>query len=528
MTFFLRDLARRTARVTFVQAFLLMALCLVIFHTGALPLIFRLTGLALFAMLAIMHPAGALGCVILTAPLYLMPTTVDISARTLLLPLHEVALLITTAAVCWRWIGGHIESHRMPDMHAALRRMLHVFFAPESLLILAGVIGVALAVSEGRSAALREFRWLIVEPLLFYGLARAIQIPRETLIGAMALGGAFVGVTGAFQFVGVDLTPLIGEKRAFSENIIVVDGVRRVTSVYGHPNNLGLYLERVWPLAAAMAAWIWDAQRTNQAISISANRLEERSTGIALFFAVCALLSLVGVVVSFSRGAWLASVVAAVVLGFGWLWRRSQHRQARRRSALVLIGALLAGMTGLALMLRGGPGGGSVDARLLLWRESLVYLRQNPLGLGLDQFYYYHNPAFGRSAIDPSLIGTSEEFAAHPHNLLLDAWINVGPVGVLAFGLLLVRFYRNALIALGKQREMVIVGALAAMTAALFHGLVDRFYFVPDLAIAFWVLMAVVERSKDRVREPKTDDGDRRQCAHRVTGDFQTSPTGLL
>ncbi len=496
---FLFDLYQRTARATFVQASLFMALCLAVFSTGGLPLAFRLTGLLLFAALALMHPAGGLACVVLTAPLYLMPATVDIPMRTLLLPLHEVALLITTAAVCWRWIDGHIRDRRMPDVRAALRRVraMSVSHAPEALLALAGIIGAMLAIPEGRGAALREFRWLIVEPLLFYGLVGAIRMSRETLIGALALSGAFVAMIGAFQFVGLDLTPLIGEKRAFSENVIVVDGVRRVTSVYGHPNNLGLYLERVWPLAAAMAVWIWHARRVDGATGALPAVSERRSTGAALFFAVCALLSLTGVVVSFSRGAWLASVIAVVVLGVGWWLIWSQQRQAVRWSALALVGALIAGMTGLALTLRGGPGGGSVDARLLLWREALVYLRQNPLGLGLDQFYYYHNPAFGRSAIDPSLIGTSEEFAAHPHNLLLDAWVNVGPLGVLAFGLLLVRFYGNALIALRKRREVVIAGALAAMTAALFHGLVDRFYFVPDLAIAFWVLMIVVERSEN-------------------------------
>jgi len=29
--------------------------------------------------------------------------------------------------------------------------------------------------------------------------------------------------------------------------------------------------------------------------------------------------------------------------------------------------------------------------------------------------------------------------------------------------------------------------------AVLVHGLVDNFYFVPDLAIAFWLLIALVE-----------------------------------
>jgi hypothetical protein len=32
------------------------------------------------------------------------------------------------------------------------------------------------------------------------------------------------------------------------------------------------------------------------------------------------------------------------------------------------------------------------------------------------------------------------------------------------------------------------------MLAALLHGLVDNFYFVPDLAFAFWLLLVVGER----------------------------------
>ena len=32
--------------------------------------------------------------------------------------------------------------------------------------------------------------------------------------------------------------------------------------------------------------------------------------------------------------------------------------------------------------------------------------------------------------------------------------------------------------------------------AALVHGLVDTFYFVPDLALAFWLLIALVEAAR--------------------------------
>jgi putative inorganic carbon (hco3(-)) transporter len=127
-----------------------------------------------------------------------------------------------------------------------------------------------------------------------------------------------------------------------------------------------------------------------------------------------------------------------------------------------------------------------------LWREAIGYIRLHPLGIGLDQFVQYHDPNSGRSLIDPSLIGTSEQYAAHPHNLLLDTWLRLGPIGVAAFGWLLTRFFGAGR---GKFHDPLALGALAAMTAALVHGLVDNFYFVPDLALAFWLLIALVEGS---------------------------------
>jgi hypothetical protein len=64
---------------------------------------------------------------------------------------------------------------------------------------------------------------------------------------------------------------------------------------------------------------------------------------------------------------------------------------------------------------------------------------------------------------------------------------------LLAFGWLLIRFFRDAWHAEEAPAASwpLALGALAAMAAALVHGLVDNFYFVPDLAIAFWLLLAL-------------------------------------
>jgi len=477
----------------------LMALALALFYSSAPPLPLRLAGALAFTGAVLMLPVGGVAYAMATTPLYLIPAAIDVSGRTLLLPLHEVALLITVGVVAVRhallWVmGASPDGALLTPAGAPIPRVTYV---PHVLLLVAGIAGVLIAVPEGRGAALREFRWLVVEPLLFYGLLH--QQRRFGLVtGSFVLSGALVALVGLAQFAGLDLVPWIGEKRAFSDNVIAIDGVRRVTSVYGHPNNLGLYLERVWPLAAALAA----------GIGRTAHGWQRATKVNVLFFAVCALITLSGVVVSFSRGAWLASALAAIVLASGWLVQRSASASSAgnhlvRRLPLLPGGALIVMVIALALTLRGGPGGGSTDARLLLWQESFAYLQRAPLGLGLDQFYYYHNPEYGRSLIDPSLVGTSEQFAAHPHNLLLEAWLNLGPVGTLALGWLLLRFYRRALAALPAGGDPALPGALAAMSAGVLHGLVDRFYFVPDLAFVFWLLLAIAEqRQCDTMNNP--------------------------
>jgi O-antigen ligase len=321
------------------------------------------------------------------------------------------------------------------------------------------------------------------------------------------------------QFFGLDVAWLLGTKQCFAasgqpcDNVVVIGGLRRATSVYGHPNNLGLYLGRVWPLGAVLAAAPLLSLRKNQQpttdqdVRASMALLNRTNWFARTFFGLCALLCLGGIVVSFSRGAWFGVVAALAVLAIGMTTddrRRTNDPRAPRSSvgaryivpvrwSLVVIAALVV-VSGLALSLRGDFTSGSTPARLLLWREAVGYIIRYPLGIGLDQFGYYHDPNSGLSLIDPALLNSSEVYAAHPHNLILDTWLRVGPLGMIAFGWLLARFFRAGIRRAGTLAHSPLpLGALAAMTAVLAHGLVDNFYFVPDLAIAFWLLFALVE-----------------------------------
>ena len=213
----------------------------------------------------------------------------------------------------------------------------------------------------------------------------------------------------------------------------------------------------------------------------------------ALGYGLCALLCLGGILVSFSRGAWVGAGAALIVLALPAVrrWFRS------RLVAILLVGGsttLL--VVALTFALRGGPAGGSTTVRLLFWRESLALIEHHPLGLGLDQFFYYHHPAYGRSLIDPTLANTQERDARQPHNLVLELWLNMGPLGLLAFAWLVARGIPRARAPTRQPTNVysgaLAHGALAALMAALAHGMVDAFYFWPDLAIAFWLLLLVI------------------------------------
>ncbi|MBK9710636.1 MAG: O-antigen ligase family protein [Kouleothrix sp.] len=504
----------------------LMGLGLALFYWGG-ALAPALLGLAIFGALALLRPDLGLLFVPLAAPLYLIPAAIGgIRAEPFLLPLHEAALLVVGGATAAGWLWRRFAGPRPPTGDRPAIAALARHYAPHALFLAAGALGVLLAVE--RSRALREFRWVVAEPLLFYALVKHQLGQRPTtsdetppsdsttdrwslvfgpspafarnLLVAFVLSGALAGLLGLLQYIGLDLAPLLGRKQCFAPdggpcaNIAVDGGLRRVLSVYGHPNNLGLYLGRVWPLAAALA--LGDQRRTTK------DHMWQR-----LAFGLLSLVCLGGIVVSFSRGAWLGALAAATVLALGMTKDERPRTNERRnlwslvfgRSSRWLLGLAVAlvVLAGLALSLRGDVTAGSTPIRLLLWREALSYIGRHPLGIGLDQFGFYHDPGSGLSLIDPSLIGSSDQYAAHPHNLLLDIWLRLGPLGLIALGWLLLRFVRASARRISSASpglaRPIALGALAAMVAALAHGLVDNFYFIPDLALSFWLLIALAE-----------------------------------
>lgn len=502
-----------------------MVAALFVFYKGATTVPPSALGLALFGLLALLRPDLGLLLVVFTVPLFFIPKGLwdeqfGLPAQGIYLPLHEMALLLVAGAAGARWTvqGALVLRQQGRQALAGVRwRALAREYAPHGLFLLAGTIGVVVAPAEGRSEALREWRWLIVEPLLLYGLLRAflhastqpppqpapfaVRLSTRRVLGWFVAGGALVGLVGLFQFGGLNLAPFFGGKVGFSDDRIFVEGAQRVSSVYGHPNNLGLFMGRIWPLALVVAL---------------AALLQRPLAGQQLprwqgwWFAGCGLLAVGGLVVSFSKGALLAAPVALLVLWYGL--RRAlvanptsaeapatpRRRRLPARFVGFLVGLAIVALPLVIVVLLAQGGlerlnilGDSTTARLKLWASSLAMVRDYPLfGVGLDQFLRVY-----QDYIHPSLVDTNERFTSHPHNLLLDMWLRLGLLGLVAAGWLVVRFFRRVW---QTEQGLLAAGLAAAMGAALVHGLVDNGYFVPDLAVTFWLLLALADTTCDR------------------------------
>ncbi|WP_322494002.1 O-antigen ligase family protein [Chloroflexus sp.] len=441
--------------------FVLQGITIAIAYRDSAQLLPTLLGLLPFIGLAIARPDLAVRWVAITVTLYFMPkglfdSRFGIRESGIYLPLHEVVLLIAAFATLLRdW--------RLLPQSLRLRSSALIALAPAAFVLLGGIWGVLIA--EVRGPAVRELRWMIVEPLLFAALlcwherqGRSTLMP--TLIGWLA-AGAVSAIVALAQFAGLNLVPLFGAKIGHGEDLVATEGVVRVTGFYGHPNNVGLAMGRVWPLAAALA---WAAWRQQQ-------------RWVAIGFTFCAALALAALGVSFSRGAYLGALVAAGVL-LSFTVAPRYHRLLLIGSgvgvAMVAVTITALGIERLSLLT------GSSAIRLATWRAALAMLLDHPLGIGLDQFLIVY-----QRYIDPALRDTNEIYTAHPHNVILDLWLRGGPLLLLGLAWATWRIVRAPS---AQPHSALAIGAAATIAGALVHGLVDAFYFWPDVAIAFWLL----------------------------------------
>ncbi len=357
------------------------------------------------------------------------------------------------------WLS-HLVATGAPRRPSVLDLLLWIFLA-------SALLGVWAAYDPGPAWA--KF-WLIVGAIgLYYAVTH--QPDQQHLYAALGLiGGLGLGLSLYF-FMNADwaafpikIPALVELGRQISEHLPILAGHHLQPNVAG-----GL-------LAAIMPVYVPLVILSRQG-SVSQPSLRRRWLPIIWICVAC--LSALTLLITRSRGAWIAvmgmAVVWALWRGVG-RWLRQRNRSLDKAWKIRLVIMAVGGTLGVvaltiavALILTNHlPGSDALANRLGLLHDSLLLARDYPFtGAGLGMFEM-------QFSIYTLLIHVG--YIVHSHNLLLNILIEQGLVGLVGFvGLItagLVAGLRT-LRQTDRQIGWIVEAGLASSGIILIHGLVD-------------------------------------------------------
>ncbi len=130
---------------------------------------------------------------------------------------------------------------------------------------------------------------------------------------------------------------------------------------------------------------------------------------------------------------------------------------------------------------------GTLDNRTVLW------------GIGLDVFEHHQVIGVGAGVV-PEYVGQSYPLQAGVHNTYLSVAVQLGTVGILLFGLLLMSAVRHAALVAGRaERAMAVV-----LGVVLVLGLLPRHW---EFSKGLWAVLAILVCIAATGREPRSRDG---------------------
>lgn len=423
-----------------------------------------LAALAVLFILYYLRPDIALAFIVFFIPFFLFPRMLWERGASLL----EVSVWLTFIAVLFRNLHGWLSAIRPQSSIRFTLHALHFTSIDWGVLCLLLTALASTLLAQQRAVAVYEFRTVILGASMFYGLLRVVALDAKAiwrLIDFFVLGAVAVALIGLAQYVT-------------GEGLIVTDeGVARIRSVYGSPNNLSLYLGRALPMALTFAIF-----------SFAPAHFRPRSPKLTrrfIFYTLASLIMAVTLVLTFSRGALVLGLPAALaVILIGW---------QGKRGVWLVGGALVLGFLSLPLLAQlprfadlfstqTGTGFFRVNLWLSAWRMFLDYPW---LGVGPDNFLYAYRGFY----ILPQ--AWQEPNLSHPHNILFDFLSRVGLLGTLCGAWLIYHLVRNSLITTIPPLKL---GLLALVADMLAHGLVDHSFFLVDLAFVFYLALALSQK----------------------------------
>lgn len=443
----------------------------------------------LFIGLTWFRPLLAIQLTLFSLPAYLIRFKVGVP-----MTLLEVMILINFTV--WLVKSLSVIKTGIKNRLAKKPGVIEYPFGVEMILVLiAGLIGVGVAGLSNE--ALGIWKAYFFEPVLLliviYQVVGRLEVPLEekfkTIIWPLILSGLAVSSVAIYQKATGQL---------IANPLWAAAETRRVVSVFGYPNAVGLFLESIVVYAFSLI------------FLVRAEQVKKHK----LILLVMMHLLILPIVFAKSVGAMLG-----LAAGFA-LFLIAYSKESRKAFlvgfavALVIVMATPAGRGKFEerLLFRDFSG----QVRLIGWQETWQMLKAGNLltGVGLSGFqqavepfhvpgFYFNkdkDPDFQRKLLVFNQSYRDKywqplEIYMYPHNIVLNFWSEVGLIGLLMFTWLISRFYylsARYLTSAQGNRRLIILASVSAMTTIIVHGLVDVPFFKNDLAVLFWLPIVFV------------------------------------
>jgi O-antigen ligase len=364
---------------------------------------------------------------------------------------------------------------------------------------------VSVGVAGFTDSSLGIWKAYFFEPLLLYIVVLNVFSGRQEQDGSDSLKLAKLLWPLAFSALAVSLVAIY---QKLTGNLIdnpfwSAEATRRVVSVFGYPNAVGLYLG---PLILVFIGWLGYAKSVCRA-----------PKKFQLIIALSIFISLTAIIFARSKGA-----IVGVAAGLA-IFALFANRKSRLATLAVLVLATISCATiPLAqhavwekLTLKDYSG----TIRRIGWNDTWKMLSDGRLffGAGLANFQnaikpYHQEGFFYNRANDPDFqrkvvfnadyrkqVWQPLEIYLYPHNIFLNFWSELGLAGTLLFVWIIGKHFYISLQNLKSKIQnpennlkYIVLGLMASMVVIVVHGLVDVPYFKNDLAVMFWLFVAML------------------------------------
>lgn len=324
---------------------------------------------------------------------------------------------------------------------------------PISIITIAFLISTI--ISDGRWPAIGILRAYFIEPLVMFVIARDLLVKtnnlsfeiyhlklrlNELLLGSIGVAGLWLSILGILQFF-------------FNWLIITPHQINRAHAVFNNGNALALF---IGPIIVVLITRLLQKNKISKPIFI---------------VLVVLLIAFIG---TKSSGGMIALISTLI---FSWISLKTRFNKVFQAVFMVTCVGFLIFLTQISALTPKVENpwerpGGTAQVRLCVWEGSFNLIKDNPVfGAGLRNFQKIYREKYQTCDAEPLI---------YPHNIILNFWTELGVLGLIGFGWLFWIIFRSD------------INIYAPFFIYFFiHGLVDVPYFKNDLALIFWVMLAL-------------------------------------